>query len=206
MATVPIPLFPLPVVLFPGTLIPLHIFELRYREMLTTIMEGDKRFGLLYHDPDESGPFMNEVGQVGTVAEVKKHQALQDGRSLILIRGLNRFQIREEVPGEVPYYQAHVDPFEDRPSMDEDRLVVRREKSLALFQQVLQNLAHVPETLPSFNVNRELSFKLAAVARMDTFWQQELLEMVDEEARLDRLDPVFRYGIDNLWEGGRPEA
>ena len=206
MVRTPIPLFPLPVVLFPGTMIPLHIFEPRYREMLSTVLEGDRRFGLLYHDPDESGPFMNEAGQVGTVAEVKKHQALPDGRSLILIRGLNRFRIQEEVQTGSPYYQALVGPFEDTPAEDQERLVRRRENSLALFQKVLENLPHVPETLPSFNVEKELSFKLAAVARMDAFWQQELLELTDELARLDRLDPVFRFGIDKLWEGGKPEA
>ena len=80
-----IPLFPLPMVLFPGTLVPLHIFEPRYREMVRDVMEGEKRFGLLYHDPDESGPFMNEEGQLGTVAEIRRHQPLPDGRSMLLV-------------------------------------------------------------------------------------------------------------------------
>lgn len=206
MAMESLPLFPLPVVLFPGTMIPLHIFEARYREMLDTILEDDRRFGLVYHDPDESGPFMNEAGQVGTIAEVRKHQPLQDGRSLILIRGIDRFRIQEEVLGGSPYYQAKVGPYQDTPPADGRGLVARRGKSLALFEQVLGSLPHVPEALPSFDVEKELSFRLAAVARMDTFWQQELLEMTEETARLDRLDPVFRFGIDRSWEGGKPEA
>ena len=201
-----LPLFPLPVVLFPGTLIPLHIFEPRYREMVSRILESDRSFGLLYHDPDEMGPFMNEPGRIGTVAEVKKHQLLPGGRSLILVRGMERFRVVEEVQEGAPFYEARVAGVNDSPAQDPAGLVRRREGSLALFQTVLQTLPHVPDALPSFNIERELSFKLAAAARMDPIWQQEILEMREEEARLDRLDPVFRFGITHGQQGGKAQA
>ena len=202
-----IPLFPLPMVLFPGTLIPLHIFEPRYREMVRDVMESDKRFGLLYHDPDESGPFLNEEGLIGTVALIRRHQPLPDGRSMILVRGAERFQIRTEVMEDTPYYQAQVIPFEDQPGeISGPELVARRKRSLALFKNVLQTQAHAPDAMPSFSVKKELSFKLAAVVRMDPFWQKELLEMRDEASRLDRLDPVFQAGIERWWAGGGTEA
>ena len=92
MNTSTLPLFPLSLVLFPGTVVPLHIFEPRYRQMVTDILEGDRRFGLLYHDPDEHGPFMNEPGRVGTVAVIRRYQPLPDGRSMIMVRGLDRFK------------------------------------------------------------------------------------------------------------------
>ena len=82
-----LPLFPLPVVLFPGAPMPLHIFEARYRRMVGRCLEFDKRFGLLHHDSDEDGPFLNEAGQVGTVAVIEEFQPLSDGRSLVLVRG-----------------------------------------------------------------------------------------------------------------------
>lgn len=202
-----LPLFPLPMVLFPGTLIPLHIFEQRYREMVGHVMEGDQRFGLLYHDPDESGPFLNEKGQVGTVALIRRHQPLPDGRSMILVRGAERFQIHAEVTGGTPYYQADVIPYEDEAGeVSGPELVVRRKRSLALFKNVLQTQPHVPDAMPSFSVKREISFRLAAVVRMDPFWQQELLVMRDEASRLDRLDPVFQAGIERWWAGGGTEA
>jgi Lon protease-like protein len=192
-------------VLFPGTLAPLHIFEPRYRQMISDVMDGDKRFGLLYHDPDESGPFMNEPGRIGTVALIRKHQPLSDGRSMILVRGAERFQTHEEVKGEALYYEALVGPYGDEPEGSED-LVSRRKRTLGLFKNVLQTQPHVPDALPSFSVKREISFRLAAVVRMDPFWQQEFLELRDEEERLARLDPVFQAGIERWWKDKGPEA
>ena len=78
--------------------------------------------------------------------------------------------------------------------------------SLALFKNILQTQPHVPEAMPTFSVKRELSFRLAAVVRMDPFWQRELLELTDEQERLDRLDPVFQAGIDRWWEDKGMEA
>jgi Lon protease-like protein len=193
-------------VLFPGTLAPLHIFEPRYRQMVTDLLEGDKRFGLLYHDPDESGPFMNAGGEVGTVALIRKHQPLPDGRSVIMVRGMERFRTVEELKGGKPYYQALVEPYEDEDVPEPEQLVKRRKRTLGLFKNILQTLPHAPEALPPMSVKRELSFLLAAAVRMDTFWQKELLEMRDEAARLDRLDPVFQVGIERWWEKGRTQA
>ncbi len=200
-----LPLFPLPVVLFPGTLIPLHIFEPRYRQLVSDVLQGDRRFGLLLHDPDESGPFLNEAGRIGTVAEIRRHQPLPDGRSMVLVYGVRRFRIREEVVEGAPYYEAWVEPYEDEPPEEPHALLARRGRSLALFQGILRTLPHVPEALPTFSIREEVSFRLAAVVRMDAFWQQELLEMRDEGGRLARLDPVFQAGIDRRWEGG-PKA
>jgi Lon protease-like protein len=202
-----IPLFPLPLVLFPEALVPLHIFEPRYRQMLSDVLERDKRFGVLYHDPDHSGPFMNESGRVGTVAVIRRHQPLPDGRSMILVKGSQRFQIHQEVQSEVQYYEALVRPYADEPPPEAaSGLVARRKRSLALFRNVLQTQPHVPDALPAFSVKKEISFRLAAVVRMDPFWQQELLELRKEEARLNRLDPIFQAGIERWWTEKGPEA
>jgi Lon protease-like protein len=192
-------------VLFPGTVVPLHIFEPRYRQMVSEIMEGDRRFGLLYHDSDEAGPFLNEAGRVGTIAEIRRHQPLQDGRSMILVRGVRRFQIGEEFVGDKPYYQAVPAPYEDEPT-EKSELVLRRRRSLVLFKNILQTLPHVPAAMPNFSTKKELSFRLAAVVRMDPFWQRELLEIRNEAERLDRLDPVFQAGIERWWEHKGNEA
>lgn len=206
MSEIPLPLFPLPMVLFPGTVVPLHIFEPRYRQLVNDVLEEDKTFGLLYHDPDEQGPFMNEPGRVGTVAVIRRHRPFADGRSMIMVRGKDRFQIDSEVKGEAPYYQALVRPFEDFAHPEPRILVARRKRSLGLFKNILQTLSHVPEALPTFSVRRELSFRLAAVVRMDPFWQRELLEIQDETVRLDRLDPVFQAGIERWWANKGTEA
>jgi len=201
-----LPLFPLSLVLFPGTVIPLHIFENRYREMVADILEGDGRFGVIYNDPDLHGPFQNEKGQIGTVAEIRKHQDLQDGRSLILVRGRGRFQILEELRGDALYHQAMVERYRDLPVEDVEALTARRKTSIRLFAHVLTRQPHVPEALPSIDPEKEVSFKLAAAARMDTVMQQELLELRREDERLDRLDPVFRFGIRRANGEGQAKA
>jgi Lon protease-like protein len=201
-----LPLFPLPIVLFPGTLIPLHIFEPRYREMVADVLGTDRRFGLIYHDPDRQGPFLNEEGRVGTVALIRRHQPLTDGRSLILVRGVERFRIASEAEGPSPYYEAFVTEVQDEPPADPEALVARRKSLLALFRSVLHTMPHVPEALPRFDVQEELSYKLAATVRMDPFWQQELLELLDEDLRLSRLAPVFRAGIDRWLDDWQAKA
>lgn len=206
MTETSLPLFPLPMVLFPGTVAPLHVFEPRYRQLVSHVLGSDRRFGLIYHDPDESGPFLNEPGRVGTVAVIRRHQPLPDGRSLITVRGAERFEIQKETQGDALYFQAKVRPYEDDPVSDSGQLVLRRKRSLALFRNILQTLPHAPEALPSLSVRRELSFPLAGVVRMDPFWQRELLEMKDEASRLDRLDPVFQARIERWWEQKGNEA
>src|SRR5262245_62423121 len=83
-----LPLFPLPVVLFPGMPMPLHIFEPRYRKMLSDIHAGNNLFGLSYFDAASSANEIPPTGHIGCVAEVTETQALPDGRSNILTVGL----------------------------------------------------------------------------------------------------------------------
>lgn len=111
-----LPLFPLPVVLFPGAVMPLHIFEPRYRRMVARCLEYDRRFGLLYHDADRMGPFERTTGRVGTVAEIGEFRILPDGRSLLLAQGVERFRIVDGIESDTPYLEALVEPLDDAPA------------------------------------------------------------------------------------------
>ena len=113
MDPVRLPLFPLPIILFPGTVLPLHIFEPRYRQMVEHVMERDNRFGLLYHDPDTHGPFSNEKGRIGTVAEIRKHNPIPDGCSMILVRAWDGFRQCRRSWGDALYDEATVAPYDD---------------------------------------------------------------------------------------------
>src|SRR5262245_8239366 len=86
-----LPLFPLPVVLFPGVPLPLHIFEPRYRQLLTDISTSNNLFGLSYLDPATSQLEFPPKGHVGCVAEVTETQTFPDGRSNILTFGVIRY-------------------------------------------------------------------------------------------------------------------
>src|SRR5918995_4602827 len=103
-----LPLFPLPVVLFPGVPLPLHIFEPRYRQMLTDIRAGNSLFGLSYFDASTSERDAPEIGSVGCVAKVTDAQSFADGRSNILTVGVIRYQIEKYVEPERPYLVAQV--------------------------------------------------------------------------------------------------
>lgn len=83
-----IPLFPLRgIVLFPGSLLPLHIFEPKYRSMLEDVVAGDRRFGVINVDDD------GVMADIGCTAEVVQVEKLGAGMSNILTVGLERFKV-----------------------------------------------------------------------------------------------------------------
>src|SRR5687768_18449475 len=86
-----LPVFPLPVVLFPGVPLPLHIFEPRYRQMLTDISSTNNLFGVSYFDPSTSTDMVPPAGHVGCVAEWTELQRLADGRSKIVTDGVGGY-------------------------------------------------------------------------------------------------------------------
>ena len=186
-----LPLFPLDVVLFPGELLPLHIFEPRYRRMVARCLETDRRFGLIYHDSDRLGPFLMEEGRVGALARIERYQGIEDGRSFILVKGMGRFAIHDGLESGEPYYEAVVAEYEDEPR-PRSRLTARREASIQLFRAAVSALRCPTSGTPEFDPANEVSFRLAAFVQVDPEWRQDLLEMRDEEARLARLDEVFK--------------
>ena len=98
-----LPIFPLPeVVLFPQEVLPLHIFESRYRIMLKSVLETDSMFGVIKWDSNTK-----TMANVGCCAQIIKHQTAEDGRSNIITLGQQRFQILEIIRS-TPYYSAMV--------------------------------------------------------------------------------------------------
>ena len=189
-----LPLFPLDVVLFPGELLPLHIFEPRYRRMVARCLETDRHFGLIYHDSDRFGPFLTEEGRVGALAGIERHHGLKDGRSFILVKGMGRFAIYDGLESGEPYYEAVVEEYEDEPG-PQPRLTARRKASIDLFRVAVSALRRSSAESPDFDTDNEVSFRLAAFVQVDPEWRQALLEMRNEEARLARLDEIFEQVI-----------
>ncbi|HVH11204.1 MAG TPA: LON peptidase substrate-binding domain-containing protein, partial [Gemmatimonadales bacterium] len=124
-----LPIFPLPIVLFPGAPQALHIFEPRYRRMLQDCLAGDRRFGVAYvaadPAPDPARELVPKPGDVGCVAVIHSRQPLPDGRSDIVTVGERRFVLRRWVERDRPYRVADVDEFDDEPvDPDEVRALV----------------------------------------------------------------------------------
>lgn len=110
-----IPLFPLPnVVFFPNVFLPLHIFEPRYREMVSDALRGDRVIGMVLLRPGWEGNYEGRppVYQIGCAGLITHHERLPDGRYNIVLRGLEKFRIVQEndaqILGESPAGRAPV--------------------------------------------------------------------------------------------------
>jgi Lon protease-like protein len=106
-----IPVFPLPkTVLLPGEILPLHIFEPRYRDMVRDALASHRVIGIAESLPDsvEEDVGLSKIREIGTVGFIAQHEELPDGRFLLWLLGLERFQVDEEVAVNTPYRQLRV--------------------------------------------------------------------------------------------------
>ena len=106
-----IPVFPLPnVVLFPNVFLPLHIFEARYRAMVTDALTGDRIIGMVLLQPGYEAEYEGRppVFQIGCAGVITHANPLADGRFNIVLRGLERFRITGE-DADKPYRVAQVE-------------------------------------------------------------------------------------------------
>jgi Lon protease-like protein len=97
-----LPIFPLPnVVFFPHTLLPLHIFEPRYRKMLADCLAGERRLAVVLLRPGWEADYYGRpaVHSVAGAGEIIQSEMLPNGRSNIVLRGLGRIVIEGEVRG-----------------------------------------------------------------------------------------------------------
>ncbi len=179
-----LPLFPLPeVVLFPTRPLPLHIFEFRYRIMMNTILDSDRRFGVLLWDPVQGKP-----ATVGCCAEVLQYQRLPDDRMKMLTLGQQRFRVLEYVR-EKPYKVGLVEWIEDYSPVKDLQALAREVEQLLrdvvrLSAKLTDQNIELPEDLP--DLPTELSYWVASNLYNVAAEQQALLEMQDTAARLER--------------------
>src|SRR5437667_11950588 len=115
-----LPIFPLPLVLLPNEILPLHIFEERYRQMLADVAEERNLFGVSYFEPKESYIEKPEIGSIGCVAEIRESETLPDGRSNILTIGVIRDRFLDCIESGDPYLVGDVAFFEDDVEDDGD--------------------------------------------------------------------------------------
>ncbi|MEH2407150.1 LON peptidase substrate-binding domain-containing protein [Nostoc sp.] len=179
-----LPLFPLPeVVLFPTRPLPLHIFEFRYRIMMNTILESDRRFGVLMVDPVKG-----TIANTGCCAEIVHHQRLPDDRIKMLTLGQQRFRVLEYVR-EKPYRVGLVEWIEDEPPTKDLRPLSTEVEQLLrdvvrLSAKLTEQNIELPEDLP--DLPTELSYWVAGNLYGVAAEQQLLLEMQDTATRLER--------------------
>jgi len=191
-----LPLFPLSeLVLFPGRRLPLHIFEFRYRILMNTILQGDRRFGMLMVDPATG-----EVAKVGCCAEVIHYQRMPDDRMKVMALGQQRFRVLDYVR-ETPYLVGLVEWIEDEP-VEEDLVPLAGEVD-ELLRDVIRLSAKLtsqdikfPNDVPDLPL--ELSYWVASTLHGVSLEQQSLLEMQNTMRRLEREAEILTSTRNNL--------
>lgn len=182
--TRPMAMFPLGTVLFPGALLPLHVFEPRYRTMLAQCLETEPRaFGVVLITRGSEVGGGDERSELGTVAAIEAVSRSDDGRYALLARGTTRLRVVEWLPDD-PFPRALVEELADHPTADGDRFpeataAVRRVEAL------LSELgSSVPEPLPGDGASL---WELCSRLPVNALDRQRLLETDDPGTRASLL-------------------
>jgi Lon protease-like protein len=187
-----IPLFPLPnVVLFPNVFLPLHIFEPRYRQMVSDALSGERMIGMILLQPGheehyEGTPAVYDIGCAGLITHVER---LSDGRFNIVLRGLERFRIvSEESPSPtILYRRAQIAPLLEPTSPDRAELLKAERQRLESLLSPLFSGTLAARALPQQMPDDELINALAQYLELEPIEKQALLERDGALARCRSL-------------------
>ena len=172
-------LFPLGIVLLPSELVPLHIFEPRYRELIGECIDGEREFGLVLADEDG----LSEVGTRAAIVEVVDR--FPDGRFNIVVEGRTRFRLLELTDGRA----FHTGTVEELVDADDPAAADDVRRALELFERLLALTGAVVE--PPAAADPQLSFTLAGRFELAAGLKQELLAATSERARLARVREIL---------------
>ena len=175
-------LFPLPVVLVPGELTGLHIFEQRYRTLIAEVIADEREFALLYADGDGT----REVGCTAELAEVLKR--FDDGRMNIVVRGGEVVRVVEITRGR-PYMTGLVESGAGDPDPGG-----RAEPALELYRRLAVLAGGEPDDQVG-DSGQVLSWQIAARVELPASDKQRLLELPDESDRLAALAELLDRGL-----------
>ena len=183
-------IFPLPgALLFPGLFLPLHIFEPRYRAMVSDSMARDRRIGMIQPREDGEKPALYDVGCVGRIAEV---EAMEDGRYNLVLEGLSLFRLRRELDVTTPFRQIEAELIA---SPADETLPLAHRSSLELEARRFAD-AHgyaVDWDAVSRLDDENLVNGIAQIAPFDIAAKQALLEAPGIEARADLLVQLMHF-------------
>ncbi len=201
MSSRSLPIFPLGLVLYPGSVVPLHLFEPRYRQMLIDVTASDRRFGILCAIPGVAERAL-PVGRVGCIAEVTEAETLEDGRSNILVVGRERFVLDRFIQHSAPYHVAEVTLIEDEPVASPVALAVSSDDVVSNFRRIVravQTLNDESSPVPALpDDGAQLSFAIAAMIDFDLEERQAVLAERSPLVRLQRVDGVLRKVVSDL--------
>ena len=196
-----IPLFPLPTTVFyPNTSLPLHIFEPRYRNMVEDALNGKGEIGIILLKPGWESDYQGtpEIMATGCVGKIERHSKLPEGKYNILLSGLYRFRILNEIGGKI-YRQAEVEFLKEINDQDlTTKTSPIKEQLIRVMQLYLKNLpgeAKVEQTLDLENCKKLAEFvdKLTHQFDLPPNKMQEFLEQQDVQKRANSLYSLIEF-------------
>lgn len=198
-----LPLFPLPLVLLPNEVLPLHIFEPRYRQMLIDIELRRNLFGITYVEAEEGEDLGKPpINSIGCAAEVREKSLLPDGRSNVLTSGVMRYRLIDYVDDGSPYFKGEVEFFADEVEPDENVKPVADEV-FDLFERIAKaafklsgnrgSFPEIPRTEPE-----PLSFLVTAAFNLDNDIKYRMLAMTSTSERLTNLRNILLQAVDKM--------
>ncbi len=179
------PLFPLGLVLLPGEVVPLHIFEERYKTMIDECLDQGTEFGIVWSGDDG-------VRDVGCAAEVAQLiERTEDGRMNILVKGTRRFTLERRIE-DMPYPAGDVTWTEDTAPEEGVAGAPARKAYADLVERVT-------DTRPEESDLTELdAYGMASTIAFDPGEKQGLLELLTEDGRLEMLTRLCTTALENL--------
>lgn len=180
------PMFPLGTVLLPGMVLPLHVFEPRYRQLVTDVLATDRRFGVVLIERGHEVGGQDSRTSVGTVAEVVRAEEFDDGRWVLVAVGTDRIRVREWLD-DAPYPCARVETWPDSDGEVEAAQLAEVSQKL---QRVLALASELGEDVPDVDLDADplsASFQAVILAPLGPQDRQHLLAQPDGQERLARL-------------------
>ena len=183
-------IFPLPnVVLFPGAVLPLHVFEERYRQLTRDALAGSKLIAMtrIVEPASSATP---EVYPIAGVGEIQSARELEDGRFLLLLRGVARVRITDELPTTEGYRRVRAEVLPDTGLEQPELARATAQQLLSLCDQIAETIEDGDELRELVRLGETLGARadlIAAALVQNADTRQSLLEMRDPGARLDVL-------------------
>jgi Lon protease-like protein len=180
------PLFPLPIVLLPTEVVPLHIFEERYKAMIDLCLTDESEFGVIWLSDDD----LKEIGCAARVTEVLER--MDDGRMNVLVQGSRPFRLLERQEDHV-FPAGKVELLSDRTEEADNRAGKEARDSFATLVE------RVTDQRPDDSAISQLgAYEMAATVDIGWDAKQSLLELRSERARLRLLARLFRAAMKRL--------
>lgn len=201
-----LPIFPLPdVTFFPHTLLPLHVFEARYRALVIDALARDRRLAVARLRPGYEATYAGkpEVFPVSGAGEIVSYERLATGRYNILLRGESRVRLERELPSDTLYRLVEASRLDDvAPAGDASAPLARLREACRRLLGALERPADTLDTaLADGQAPGAVADRIAAAVLPDPDLRQSLLETLDVQARLTRVADAVEALVRQLGSG-----